>query len=225
MERHRLHTLYGESNQSSMPWKRSKSRHISGTPMHRECSNWSGANTNLDSFTNNTVRSMSHFSFDWLRFRTFCSLSGFSWPWKWEKGKERDAGKMRDKATAWINLSLVNVREIKTATGAAAGNWDSLATGSAVRREMHLPVATCDACHMLLICNCDENLHMPPTRGFQSFGVLIMKLNVPLKANTLLSQPLCHSPSSGTLGLEQQMPRAKQLTMKLKMPPTTTTTI
>lgn len=126
--------------------------------------------------------------------------------------------------------------EIKTATGAAAGirrptsNWDSLATGSAVRQEMHLPVATCDACHMLLICNCDENLHMPPTRGFQSFGVLIMKLNVPLKANTLPRSPFAIPPrttnvSTGTLGLEQQMPRAKQLTMKLKMPPTTTTTI
>lgn len=84
--------------------------------------------------------------------------------------------------------------EIKTATGAAAGNRDSLATGSAVRREMHLPVATCDACHMLLICNCAENLHMPPTRGFQSFGVLIMKLNVPLKANTLPRSPFAIPP-------------------------------
>lgn len=168
-----------------MPWKRSKSRHINGTPRHIECSNWSGANTNLDSFTNpQSDQCRISLSID-LGSGHFAAWVVFLGHGNGEKGKKRDAGTMRDKATAWINLSLVNVREIKTATGAAAGNWDSLATGSAVRREMHLPVATCDACHMLLICNCDENLHMPPTRGFQSFGVLIMKLNVPLKANTL----------------------------------------
>lgn len=186
----------GEINQSSMPWKRSKSRHINGTPRHtRENVLIEVAQTQILTHLPTTQSDQCRISLSIdLGSGHFAAWVVFLGHGNGEKGKERDAGTMRDKATAWINLSLVNVREIKTATGAAAGNWDSLATGSAVRREMHLPVATCDACHMLLICNCDENLHMPPTRGFQSFGVLIMKLNVPLKANTLPRSPFATPP-------------------------------
>lgn len=54
-----------------------------------------------------------------------------------EKGNERDAGTMRDKATAWINLSLVNVRD-KNDNGSCswqlglAGNWQRCQTRNAL---------------------------------------------------------------------------------------------
>lgn len=121
-----------------MPWKRSKSRHINGTPRHREYSNWSGANTNLDSFTNNTVRSMSHFSFDWLRFRTFCSLSGFSWPWKWGKRKGTWRGHNARQGDSVNKFVISKCQRDKNGNGSCswqlglAGNWQRCQTRNAL---------------------------------------------------------------------------------------------